>query len=888
MYTATADDCNKYIKSLAYSIEKKGDYANVNDELNIPVANATDYINKATYLLGATNLDFAETVKILNHGVTEDNNISESELRIVHNNAHKISDIVERNENELNEKNNTIDTETNSDKESMSIIDPVHEHNESHDNRDNRQYSKQKFRNTQFVRKNRDQLLGTPETGDPYKMPQFVTRRELLKWILDRISYLQHQKVDDFMLFFTSDEPELMKAPDELYQLMFNHLGKHAADIAMNRFRSLLPKLLPPDQGFYNEQMSYPPGMAMGGYMPSMQQPYGSPNGGRQQNSGFGQNMASDPKSYYMFKGVIPPFMDIRSPEAQNLIWEYEQKQTKKRERQEERDEMREDMNDRMQSQFGNMMDPRQMQMMFGGGGMNGGGMNGNGGDSSAYIQNMVMQGMLYPEEVMTPNGQKITRYVPATMLGQNRNGNGQGDGAVSVYSSMITTMNSMYDTIIKNLSKPNEYKEDLFNTVIKNVVGNMDPLSTLERSKQVMDKFAPQNAMGQGGGGVREVLETANFLLARDKQSMDFELTKREQDQADKKWQWEREREQRDEQNNKQNTLNLVKTFSEVLPNALGPMLQLATFFRGSKDSAAQAVPASPFAAAPGGMPGAAPGGLDLGGIMSQVGQMLGGGGAAAGGQDMSGVMEQVGQMFGGQIPGMGGGNIGGMNNSSPFGGASGGYNPATNASQYTHTPNPNPQGSPYYEQFVKRGPATRDNTAPPSDLWNADPFSVSDQGRGQQQFFAEEEGPPQHYERTVQTPEYREHYEETNSANESVQEYEYTPEDFADTPSEVLEKEFEKVQATKNNLVNAEQAMLNEIMKRKPTIVQQQPQVQQPPVQVNPFAQEPVQIPPVVEEETTTMTDNNNDGVADEVVTSKITKKLNEDAETGASNIF
>ena len=123
-------------------------------------------------------------------------------------------------------------------------------------------------------------------------MPQFTDRRELLKWILDRISYLQHQKVDDFMLFFTSDEDELMKAPDELYTLMFNHLGKHAADIAMNRFKSLLPKLLPPDQGFYNESMGYSGFGGNMGYMPPMQ--YG--NGGKQQQQGFQPNMASDPK----------------------------------------------------------------------------------------------------------------------------------------------------------------------------------------------------------------------------------------------------------------------------------------------------------------------------------------------------------------------------------------------------------------------------------------------------------------------------------------------------------------------------------------------------------------------------------------------------------------
>lgn len=126
MYTATANDCNKYIKSLAYSIDNKGNYATVNDELGIPLSNATDYINKAIYLLGATNLDFAETVKILNHDVDKDNLLSENELRTIHNNSNKIGDIIERNENELNEKNNTIDTETNSDKESMSIIDTVH------------------------------------------------------------------------------------------------------------------------------------------------------------------------------------------------------------------------------------------------------------------------------------------------------------------------------------------------------------------------------------------------------------------------------------------------------------------------------------------------------------------------------------------------------------------------------------------------------------------------------------------------------------------------------------------------------------------------------------------------------------------------------------------
>ena len=281
MYIPNADDCNKYIKSLAYSIENKADYVNVNNELKIPLSNACDYINKTNYLIGTTNLDYAETAKILNYDVKDTNKLTENDLRSIYNNKVKIDDIMERNENETNEKNNTTDDEKQSDKDSMSIIDPVHEHNESHDNRDQRPFQKGKNRNQQFVRKNRDQLIGSPETTHMYRMPQFTDRRELLKWILDRISYLQHQKVDDFMLFFTSDEEELMKAPDELYQLMFNHLGKHAADIAMNRFRSLLPKLLPPDQGFYNEAMGYPGGFMQGGFVPQQQFGGGYMNGGK-------------------------------------------------------------------------------------------------------------------------------------------------------------------------------------------------------------------------------------------------------------------------------------------------------------------------------------------------------------------------------------------------------------------------------------------------------------------------------------------------------------------------------------------------------------------------------------------------------------------------------
>jgi hypothetical protein len=85
-------------KSLAYTIDKKGDYVNVNDELKIPLSNAADYINKVNYLLCATNLDFTETANILNFKMEDENKLEESELRSIYNNKNKSDNIMGRNE----------------------------------------------------------------------------------------------------------------------------------------------------------------------------------------------------------------------------------------------------------------------------------------------------------------------------------------------------------------------------------------------------------------------------------------------------------------------------------------------------------------------------------------------------------------------------------------------------------------------------------------------------------------------------------------------------------------------------------------------------------------------------------------------------------------------
>ena len=135
-------------------------------------------------------------------------------------------------------------------------------------------------------------MIKESESEDVNRIPQFRNRRDLLQWILDRITYLQKTKVTDFMLFFTSDEANLMKNPDKLYTLMFNHLGKHAADIAMDRFRELLPQYLPPDMGFYMDAMGYPNYMSgMGGTGPQMGMEYNNyPRFmSSQQNAGRGQ-----------------------------------------------------------------------------------------------------------------------------------------------------------------------------------------------------------------------------------------------------------------------------------------------------------------------------------------------------------------------------------------------------------------------------------------------------------------------------------------------------------------------------------------------------------------------------------------------------------------------
>jgi hypothetical protein len=843
-YQTSPQDCNRYIKALIEAAKKGEDLRNIHDQFGIPIKNATDYIKRVAYLLSANSSDIGKVADVLNLEVEYLDQIDTDELREFVRNQNHFNQVLELKDlvyDDPVEKHNTEDDQRIDDSDNMANNQPPvgHDNDDRPDvfNPNKRTYHNpvDKKDTDRFVKKTREQLLRESENAEQYSIPQFKTRRDLLKWILDRISYLQRTKIDDFMLFFVSDEEHFMTNPDALYILMHSHLGQHAANIAFERFKRLLGQL-PPDQGFFNGydamggmNMMHG-GMGMGGMMPGMgpgMQGMTPPSMANAQKS-TGQNSftnqfqqsayTSNPQQYYVWKGVLPPFIPYNTQEGQAIVWEYERKEAEKREREEKRQRWKEDLQDQMEYKMSQFMDADKLSQM-----------NGNGGNNMQQMQNMMQQQM---SQNLIAQGTHVASYITnpdgsTTMMAvpkQGGNGSNEMNNITTIYGQLINTMKTINDTVIANLTKPNEYKDKLVDVAFNNMLGNMDPIAQVERTKALMESFQPPM---QQGNNIKDVIDTANYMLQSKKLDYDAKFVEKQQERDDKRWMWEREQEQRAEQESKQNTINLIKTFTELLPNAIGPLLQIISLVKGGG------------AAQPGG--GGGIGGLlgGLGGIGNLLGGLGGGQQQQQGDQqlNMGDIMGQAQDMLsqmglGGMMPGMQGGQQpGGQMSQGPLGNY-GGTQEMGNIPGTMSSPNPvDPSKfSPYFKQNVAPQMNFEEQQrakfqAPPSETWNNDFLGNEPSWNPDVQpqvIPSPEENIYQEYQQTAPTGANERIVtmtEQEPNIPEPKGPLEFTEEEFANLGEDELQNYMAEIQNTQASLNNAMNTISNTLTRKKRT---------------------------------------------------------------------
>jgi hypothetical protein len=519
----------------------------------------------------------------------------------------------------------------------------------------------------------------------------------------------------------------------------------------------------------------------------------------------------SNPQMYYVYKGVLPPSIPYNSTEGQMLIWEYEREQADEKEREKKRQRFRETMQEQMDFKLQNFMDPEKLGM----------GMGGN--NTSNMIQQQMSQAMIAagthtPSYITNADGSTSMIAVPK----QNNGQNGEMASISNIYTQLINTMKTINETVIQNLTKPNEYKDKLVDVAFNNLLGNMDPIAQVERTKALMESFQPP--MSQGNN-IRDVIDTANYMLQSKKLDYDAKFVEKQQEREENRWKWEREQEQRSEQESKSNTINLIKTFSELLPNAIGPLLQIVSLVKGG--------------GAGGG--GGGLGGLGgLGSLLGGLGGMMGGGaqqqqqqqpGQPPGqGIDMNEIMGMANNMIG-QM--MGGGGGGGQMSQGPFGTPGGIYNQQNPVGGYTPNPYASPDQSPpvdtskfspYFRQHV--APQTSGFNpkfeAPPSETWTSDFESNIPVWNEQPQ----QQPQPQQFvtQTTTQTQQWNEPME-----TEQKGILEFSDSDFELKGTEELESYLQDIENTRQSLFNAEQTVVNVLNRKKvhkaPVIERQTP---------------------------------------------------------------
>lgn len=361
-------------------------------------------------------------------------------------------------------------------------------------------------------------------------------RVNLLRWVLEKMPHIHYSRIEPFLELFEAGEMKYMSSPDQLHEIMTKYFGPHAGGLAFNQFKDLITSYLKPSEQF--GQNPYfgggTAGMGGGGYAPWA-------------GSGTGGYGTPQPVNMYVAMGVIPAGVDPRSPEAQRMIWEFQQDQRKKK----SAEEMQENIKNYVNLKMMDIVDPRKS----GGGGM------GMGGDG--MLAPLLMSGALRAVPSTDEQGRPVMKYEHTGIQPQN--------GGEDKMLGMMRIMMEMYNAILAQQNQAPRFLESILNTMLGKFSTQSDPFELAVNAKKLADTFNPP-----GGGGIQQSLEAAKILLARDKMSTDRDLTLQKMNFEHENEMYDRKKQDEQEVQSKEQTNEIVKNIFQIGGQTLVPLLSM------------------------------------------------------------------------------------------------------------------------------------------------------------------------------------------------------------------------------------------------------------------------------------------------------------------------
>ena len=385
-------------------------------------------------------------------------------------------------------------------------------------------------------------------------------RVNLLRFILEKVPNIHRTKIPDFLDLFEANEMRYMASPDALFEFMTNYFGPHAGKVAFNQFRDLITAHLKP-----SEQFGQNP------YWGGGSQYYGG-GGGAWGGMGFGAP-GGPPKNLYAAIGVIPEGIDPRSPEAQRLIWEYQQEQRKKK----ASEEMQENIKNYVNLKMMDIVDPRKQ-----------GGAAGGLGGGDGMLAPLLISGALRAVPTTDEQGRPVLRYESTGMQGQN------GNGGEDKMLGMMRIMMEMYNAVLAQQNQTPRFMESILTTMLGKFSAQTDPFELAVNAKKLADTFNPP-----GGGGIQQSLEAAKILLARDKMTTDRDLTLQKMNFMHENEMYERKKQDEQEAQSSAQTQEIVKNVFQIGGQAILPLVSM---FLGNRFGGG-AMPGGMFSGGGGGM---------------------------------------------------------------------------------------------------------------------------------------------------------------------------------------------------------------------------------------------------------------------------------------------
>ena len=602
-------------------------YVDINaliDTMNLDQARAWGYVNEITTMLRETTpRDYYKIINILNKGIKESSfHIEEDELDRLSKLVPKSNEVQKIASNKIQDKENNIMShypkQPQTIAHSTSSLGTI-----PSDNAEPAKLNASSLNNPTVEEENpiksySDFNVATLNKGYNYSFLQELNRLGLMRWCLTNLPTAPSPpRIEAWIRNFELNQDIFMSSPEVFSAKMVDWWGEKIGKEAAKSFISFI-KYLKPAEGFGVRKLDgmTAEGFGLGGA--------GIGSAGYENSAIF--NQFSNPfQTYYHQKGVLPFGADIRSPDSQRLIAEYDQKERKRKEKEEYFQEIMEAAKLKTQYEFSNMLSNK--------GVMGGGNGNGNGGSNgmSAIMQVLpfMMNGnmRILPKPVTDANGNSSIEWMPNPYYEANGNGNGNTLSAKDI----LDYQTRMFDTIERKSSENSKLRDEILTNLLNSFQNKGSVANEMIELHKVMKEIGVVNGGNNGsnilGGNFRgDPIEIAKVMIEAKKLDNDVARAdklienKYKYQQEDKKLAFEESK----ESNKLRNTMvkGITQLISSNIPVITSLFLILtgrgkdAEVLRGLGGGSGAAQPASP-----------------LGGLGNILGGLLGGGGGGLGG---------------------------------------------------------------------------------------------------------------------------------------------------------------------------------------------------------------------------------------------------------------